>query len=333
MSESLFGMLSDEDRARIAVILQGGKGQFGVSLSVLKFSRDPIQRDSEVGRFVEKVNSLFRGMFQIVRHGDKLIPLAPNTDFIQSARNALNPKTLRLAIVILLHSFYNENGPTLGNLEEKLRGTKFTPKDIQAALRELEELCMIEKKTVNGIEYNNPTPVLYACISKDTLKNIYSKAFSDDSGNEMYLRYLPKEYMEVQRKMRFRSLETFTGGGGKQETANNSNASMKESVSDVDKNPNSRRLENNTSPLVQGVNAVRDSESLQSNRNGPPSVHDKDAVRDSESLRSEGQSPQSSRIKGAGQGSESRHIGLENFGAVKGGGADNGAETQKEDET
>jgi hypothetical protein len=260
VSDSLLGMLSDEDRARVALILQGGKGQFGVSLNLLKFSRDPVDRDLQVGRFIEKVNSTFRGLFQIVRHGDKLIPVVPNTDFIQNSRNALTPKALKLAIVILLHRFYNENGPTLANLEEKLRGTKFTPKEIQSGLRELEEMCMIEKKNVCGIEYLNPTQVLYACISKDMLKNIYSKAFSGDSGNEMYLRYLPKEYMDVQRKMKYRSLENFVPVVGNQDTLNNSKESDKGSGADSDETFEALDLENEKSDLLHGVDGEKRSE-------------------------------------------------------------------------
>ncbi len=202
-------MMSEDDRSRIALILQGGKSQFGTPISLLKFSRDPIDRQKQVNQFLEKVNRQFRNIFHIVQYHDQLIPVAPNSDFVGNVRNALSPKALRLAIVILLHKMYNENGPTEANLEEKLKGTKFNLKDLPSGIKELEDLCLIERINAENIIFLNPTPVLYACISVDLLKNIFSKAYSADPQNETFFRYLPKEYIEIQRKTRFRTLDSY----------------------------------------------------------------------------------------------------------------------------
>ncbi|OLS14845.1 MAG: hypothetical protein RBG13Loki_1527 [Promethearchaeota archaeon CR_4] len=204
-----FEMISEEDRSRLALILQGGKSRFGTPITLLKFSTDPVDRQREVNKFLEKVNRQFRNIFYVVQHHDLLVPIPPNSDYIGNVRNAWGSKALRLAIVILLHKMYNTNGPTEANLEEKLKGTKFTVKEIQTGIKELEDLCLVERMNVENIVFLNPTPVLYACISVDLLKSIFSKAFANDPQNDTFFRYLPREYIDIQRKTRFRSLDSF----------------------------------------------------------------------------------------------------------------------------
>ena len=53
MKESTFDMISEIDRSRLALILQGGKSQFGVSINLLKFSKDPVECQKEINQFLE----------------------------------------------------------------------------------------------------------------------------------------------------------------------------------------------------------------------------------------------------------------------------------------
>ena len=191
--------LNDMDKRRLSLILHGSQSSPGCYINFLDFG--PIEtRENEINRFIKLINMNFKGVFQIIRTGDYLVPIISNQGAADFSHMNIDGSSIALACVILLFKLDHDQGPTFQNLENLLQGTPIINK-IKKILNSLIELRWLEKEDISNSEYYNPTNVMYACISIETLKRVLNSIYQDEDERPKILRFLSTEYICVQKEL------------------------------------------------------------------------------------------------------------------------------------
>ena len=186
---------------RLSLILQGSSSFTGTHIKWLKFSSDPNDREKEIQGFIDLINRKFRGILQIIADDDYISPIIKNTKAENYPYRILGKDAVALSLIILLHSFHNEFGPSIPVLEEKLAGTKLDKKSIKLLLSDLSKFRLINIKIVNGIEIFEPTNVLQGCLSHSFLAEVISKVYNKTK-DEILKKFMPpSSFLKIQQQV------------------------------------------------------------------------------------------------------------------------------------
>lgn len=186
---------------RLSLILQGSSSFTGTHIKWLKFSSDPDDREKEIQGFIDLINRKFRGILQIIADDDYISPIIKNTKAENYPYRILGKDAVALSLIILLHSFHNEFGPSIPVLEEKLAGTKLDKKSIKLLLSDLSKFRLINIKIVNGIEIFEPTNVLQGCLSHSFLAEVISKVYNKTK-DEILKKFMPpSSFLKIQQQV------------------------------------------------------------------------------------------------------------------------------------
>ena len=186
---------------RLSLILQGSSSFTGTHIKWLKFPSDPNDREKEIQGFIDLINRKFRGILQIIADDDYISPIIKNTKAENYPYRILGKDAVALSLIILLHSFHNEFGPSIQVLEEKLAGTKLDKKSIKLLLSDLSKFRLINIKIVNGIEIFEPTNVLQGCLSHSFLAEVISKVYNKTK-DEILKKFMPpSSFLKIQQQV------------------------------------------------------------------------------------------------------------------------------------
>ena len=186
---------------RLSLILQGSSSSTGTHIKWLKFSSDPNDREREIQGFIDLINMKFRGILQIIVDDDYISPIIKNTKAENYPYRILGKDAVALSLIILLHSFHNEFGPSIPVLEEKLASTKLDKKSIKLLLSDLSKFRLINIKIVNGIEIFEPTNVLQGCLSHSFLAEVISKVYNKTK-DEILKKFMPpSSFLKIQQQV------------------------------------------------------------------------------------------------------------------------------------
>lgn len=197
----IFDDLNQLTKYRLSLILQGSSSSSGIHIKWLKFSSDPDDRKREIKGFIDLINGKFRGILQIVADDDYITPIIKNTKAENYPYRILGKDAVALSIIILLHSFHNEFGPSIPVLEDKLAGTKLDKKSIKSLLGDLSKFRLIDKKNINGIEVYEPTNVLKGCLSHSFLAEIISKVYNKSKDDILKNFMPPSAFLKTQQQV------------------------------------------------------------------------------------------------------------------------------------
>jgi len=191
--------LNDKDKRRLSLILHGSQSSPGCYINYLDFGPKPT-RENEINRFKKLINMNFKGIFQIIRTGDYLVPIISNQGAADFSNMNIDGSSIALACVILFFKLEHDHGPTLQNLQKLLQGTPIINK-IKKILTILTDLRWLKLEKIGNIEYYNPTNVMFACISIETLKRVYNSIYQDVDERPKLLRFLSPDYLRVQKDL------------------------------------------------------------------------------------------------------------------------------------
>lgn len=195
----IFEQLSGKDKRRIALILQGTSDSPGCHISKLEFGSKS-EQEQNAKMFVKLMNTTFRGIIQFVLSDSYILALASNSGSKDDTYNSVNGPAIALACLILFHYFEYEKGPTLANLQNDAEGTPLHD-SITAHLRTLKVARWIIVENIQNIEYYQPTEVMFACISFDTIKQVYESIYSDSEERPKLIRFFNKNYRSIQQSL------------------------------------------------------------------------------------------------------------------------------------
>lgn len=191
--------LNDKDKRRISLILHGTAESPGCRISHLDFGSKET-RDHEITRFIRLVNLNFHGLFTLMRTDDFIVPVISNRGTMGHSFNNIGGPAVALSCLILFHYFEFDRGPTLANLNTKSEGTPLHGK-INSIIKDLKNQRWIKEEKEQKIVYFTPTEILFACISFETLKRVYSIIYNDKEERPKLIRFLSKDYLKVQQQL------------------------------------------------------------------------------------------------------------------------------------